>query len=450
MAERFPVACLLLALLGCANPLDLEGRACPCTQGWVCRPSDEICVRPGELGDAHLVLYEKSLDLGLVSLGWSRAFPLELHNPGNSELIISELTFDPREHSAFRLESAPKELSCDEELVHCSGALQLPARARGTLRVLFAPVDQGPATASLRIETSQAGRGRHEVLLRGQGTEQDCSFPVALARLLEHDEWHCPDRDQPLLVDALERIELQGLVAQDPEGRAGTFRWTVKEGPPGSVARFVPDASMANPDLWLDLAGIYHVQLDVQDADEVWACQPASIWARALPPAEGIYLELLWVIGDPDPKSPRSVTKLDLHLLHPRGEWLGESLDCFDPGIEGCSGWGEGGQRASDPVIKWFDDYGKSLEVIWLGAPEPGPEPGDDPEEPWAYRVGVHYLEDKGLGESIATLRVHIDGVLSFDSGPVSLPHEGFFRELAAISWPRGEVQGLDGFWETP
>jgi hypothetical protein len=59
------------------------------------------------------------------------------------------------------------------------------------------------------------------------------------------------------------------------------------------------------------------------------------------------------------------------------------------------------------------------------------------PEDDTVYRVAVHYWSDHTFGPSLATVRVYVYGVLSYESKDVELEHKDLW-EVVSIGWPSG------------
>jgi hypothetical protein len=55
------------------------------------------------------------------------------------------------------------------------------------------------------------------------------------------------------------------------------------------------------------------------------------------------------------------------------------------------------------------------------------------------YRVAVHYWSDHTFGPSLATVRVYVHGVLSYESKDVELEHKDLW-EVLSIDWPSGSI----------
>jgi uncharacterized protein YfaP (DUF2135 family) len=118
-------------------------------------------------------------------------------------------------------------------------------------------------------------------------------------------------------------------------------------------------------------------------------------------------------------------TDLDLHFLHPSGQWNQAPYDCYGLNANPSEGW--------DPRLDIDDVNGAGPENINYESPDPG-----------VYRIGVHYHEDRAFGASYATVRVFTDRGLIYESRDFLLEGTGVFWEVASLSWPSGEVTVID------
>ena len=123
---------------------------------------------------------------------------------------------------------------------------------------------------------------------------------------------------------------------------------------------------------------------------------------------------------------------MDLHLLHPLGEWFQLPWDCFDGNAN--PDWGQAASPSDDPSVDRADSDGAGPEEINL----------DSPENNRVYRVGVHYRSDHGYGASFVTVRVYVQGVRRFELANKRMPAADYFWDVAAIAWPGGHIQQID------
>ena len=132
---------------------------------------------------------------------------------------------------------------------------------------------------------------------------------------------------------------------------------------------------------------------------------------------------------------------LDLHFLHPNGNWNTLPFDVFwsNPEAE----WGAPGP-SDNPSLDIDDTDGAGPENINMR----------DPESGVTYAVGVYYYDDTGFGPSYATVRMYIRGTQRFEWRDMYLPKGQSFWYVATIAWPSTDIfavnQVQDGFPTRP
>ena len=99
--------------------------------------------------------------------------------------------------------------------------------------------------------------------------------------------------------------------------------------------------------------------------------------------------------------------------------------------------WGESGSPEDDPSLDIDDVDGSGPENINL----------NEPERDRTYAIGVYYYSDRGMGESYATIRVFIDGILVYQAEDKELDRTGYFWDVGRISWPSNEVEVVDAMY---
>ena len=154
-----------------------------------------------------------------------------------------------------------------------------------------------------------------------------------------------------------------------------------------------------------------------------------------------IVVELNWSTpGDEDETNtgPEAGTDLDLHVAHPLAqtdeefEWMMAPWDCF--WFNATPDWGEVGNPDDDPNMLLDDTDGAGPEIIAI----------NKPENDTTYSIAVHYWNDNGYGDSLASIKVWIDGQLAAElpsagDGGLNLA-KGDLWEAATVHWPSGEV----------
>lgn len=373
--------------------------------------------------------YPKTVDFGSALVGAEPdevtltvkscgAVPLEvaevaLDGPTSFEadLPAGAVSIEPGESLLWTLRYAPLEVAP-------TGSDNLPVREQGALTLV-----------------TNAYWAEHVVTLRGFGVDQACPEATIHPDL--------PSEVVPPMV-----LTLDGSGSQGSAAPVTAWQWTV-QGPPGAATfPFVPSASAPAPEFEVAIAGDHLFRLMVWDADGTPACGPAE-WAVRAAPGPGLYVELVWdTPGDPDryDRGPDAGTDLDLHLLHPFAHGVGQDLDgdgepdgWFDVPFDACwfnpePDWGEHGdpKALDDPVLARDDLDGVGPETIRL------PEMEGDA----IYTVGVHYWDDHGLGESLARVRIWLDGELRFDSEPAAMI-DGWLWRVATVDASTGVVSAV-------
>jgi len=212
--------------------------------------------------------------------------------------------------------------------------------------------------------------------------------------------------------------------ASDPDGGALTTGWTIVTAPTGSTRQNTPTTGNSTS-LFLELAGGYVLRFTATDSTGATASCETRVTSL---PSEQFRVELIWNIGASNDHSD-----VDLHLLNTsRGTWLG-SADCHFRNCDSSSGanleWGAGGS-ADNPRLDLDDVDGNGPENINI----------DDPENA-TYRIGVHYWDEDGFGDSSVVLRIYCNGQIAREFEPVVLSAVGVnasgndFWLAADVTW---------------
>ncbi len=316
----------------------------------------------------------------------------------------------------------------------------LPAGGQATVELIFEPTEVASTdasnqvdreTATLRLATG-AYEPEHSVSLLGFGVDQAC--PEAAID---------PDLQTEVVPPVV--LTLDGSPSQSKESAVAAWLWTV-DGPPGVHAfPFLPSPAAIAPSFEAALAGDYLFRLMVWDDAGTPACAPAE-WSVTAKPGPGLHVELVWETPsdlDPSDTGPDAGPDLDLHLLHPWAEGVGQDVDgdgepdgWFDVPFDACwlnpePDWGEHGdpKAGDDPVLARDDIDGTGPESIKLTHMEPDA----------VYTVGVHHWDAHGFGSSLATVRVWVDGELVWSSTPRTMI-DGWIWTVATIDGATGAV----------
>ncbi len=208
-------------------------------------------------------------------------------------------------------------------------------------------------------------------------------------------------------------VHVEGADSYDPLGHAiETFTWTLTP-PPDSRGLIQPEGPSARR-LQTDVVGAYVVTL-VITTDDGRQSEPCEATVDALPPPDGLVVELSWAISADD---------LDLHLVAPGGYVTGQ-LDCYYGNM--TPDWGAPGGQ-DDPVLVAQDTADKGPEVIAYAAPLSG-----------SYTVVVsdypgHVVDTPNE----ATVTIILGG--STQTFTRTVTTEGEAYAIATIAWPSGDI----------
>ncbi len=227
----------------------------------------------------------------------------------------------------------------------------------------------------------------------------------------------------------LETVEFD---ASPSTGDIARYEWSIIERPVGSTQRLVPDSSVENPKLFLDLVGVYRIQLRVDSAgDTDSSCSSTTIIEiDACACDSDVTVQLTWdTPADPD-QTDEFGTDVDLHYLHENGRWNEPPWDIF--WRNSTADWESRGHGES-PTLDIDDTNGAGPEHI-----------KHSDLERVNYRVGAYYYSDSTLGESYATVRIYVHGQLEHEHSDKLLEGTGTFWDVASIRGPSGGITPID------
>lgn len=314
-------------------------------------------------------------------------------------------------------------VACDDELVCVAGAC-LPETCTP---------EQRSCQGNWLLECDEDGESRiltdcteDASLCLEDDDSADCvSCPVAQARVRIQgtDGWSTSLTTLPLDV-----LEFDGSQSRADDRPVAAYEWEVVQRPDGSTAVFQPNSTVVNPSFFLDLAGVYRFRLTVVDADDVESCESAEIVVRVNTDWD-VLVELVWDTPGDDNQAdsgPGAGSDMDLHFMHPNGEWDQGPWDCHWKNK--VPNWGNAGSRDDDPHMDIDDTDGAGPEQIGMNG-----------LEHFIYKIGVFYFSDHGYGASDATVRVFIDGELIFERTFPGLTDRQFW-DVGRLDWSAREV----------
>jgi len=225
-------------------------------------------------------------------------------------------------------------------------------------------------------------------------------------------------------------LRLSGEESLSAVGEVAQYEWTVIQ-PAGSTSVFMPTSSSPEVMFEANVVGEYVFKLYVRDSTGQKSCV-ASIYTVLVVPVAGIRIELTWdTPGDADQTDTGrdrfgepTGSDVDLHFLHPlaEGKVFHATYDAFT--FNESPDWGVVGPTNNPKVVR-VDDDGAGPEVVVL----------ESPESDAAYTVAAHYWNEWGFGPSRVTVRIYIDGVMTYEESGIELVNEELW-EIATIAWP--------------
>jgi hypothetical protein len=232
-----------------------------------------------------------------------------------------------------------------------------------------------------------------------------------------------------------QEIRLTGIGELD----SAQIDWSLTSKPDASKASLeTSDSSSAT--FYADVAGLYQVELTRQSSSG--DCQATTtIPVRVVPASDSIYAELTWTN-----QVSSCTSNLDLHYVHPNGNWNEPPLDIFEDNP--TSDFGESGSD-DDPQL----EVGSPLSETGL---ERLNHPNPDPQGP--YRIGVYYRSIEPTESNApcstqdvtadARIRIYMQGKLIHE-GMRSLSGPDEFWEIGRVQWSVDRVDEIrDGFPE--
>lgn len=340
-----------------------------------------------------------------------------------SDLTITEIsvcTLDGGDCDAtdaifqLREDSLPGELP--------DGAAVIGPQDTASFVLTYTPEDLSRSEGELTVRSDDPAKATLVVPVVGKGTDNTCPQAVAEAKLSDSTRWQTELNTIPL-----KTVNFRGTNSIDPDGTIERYEWNIVQKPTNSTARMNPSGTVAEPDLFLDLAGQYVIELKVFDDKGTESCGDQAIITIRATPDEDIHIQLVWdTPTDPD-QNDTVGTDLDLHFLHPNGNWNTQPFDVF---------W-------ANPEPTWTTTPGlgnPSLDIDDTDGAGPENVNMNDPEAGLTYAVGVYYYADNGFGPSYATVRIYIRGEQQFEYRDMYMPSAQTFWYVATIGWPSAQI----------
>ena len=226
------------------------------------------------------------------------------------------------------------------------------------------------------------------------------------------------------------------LIGHD-NGAAAGYRWSVNA-PVGSSSRFLPSETAPDPTFEVNVAGRYEFGLVVLDGSGGASClASAVVWVV---PNADLHVELTWrTPRDPDESDtgPMTGSDVDLHFAHPeaKSNYDGD----HDNGDDGYfDRWFDVAWFNPDPdwgVRDWSVDDNCHLDRDDRDGAGPENLNCNDLEVGRCYRVAVHYWDNHGYGNALATVRVFFAGTQVYEEADVELVEHDLWS-VTSICWP--------------
>lgn len=370
--------------------------------------SDYTVDLSGNSGAACLEVAQRDgVDFGLATIGNTTYRTVTMKNcaPG-TELTISDIAISDTAGGAFsiRQNSYPGNLP-DEPVV-------LQPSEIATVVVGYQPAGENTDAGELMIRSTDGATPNLAIPLSGQGTTRQCPIAQARGQIAGTTQWN-----QQVLTNPLDDVKLSSQGSNDPDGGALSYEWSIVNRPSGSNSQLQPSATAENPDFWVDVAGVYQIELTVYNDIGMASCETSVVEINSLP-AGDIHVELTW--NSPAYPNPvnGSGTDLDLHYLHQNGVWgdLQQSVSYRRK----THSW-DGGQVSLD------------IDSLWGETPENVNH--NNPKLGYNYNVGIHYYSDYGNGVSDATVRVYFGQQLVYEKLNRRVVNVNDLWRVGVIQW---------------
>lgn len=421
------------------------------------------------------VVPQKAVNFGFVPLGSPAKRKVSLESCGSSAVEISALALQDDKAGVFTLDtSAIGELG--GKPVSSDNLLTIQPNKAVQVDLICMPDSENSDPTSGKPAPFQAKLGIADntivadksLELSCWGTATNCPTPVAISQQGE---------------EIVPQSELQLIGAQSfggPNQKIVKYAWKVIKQPKGSEVDHLlwPNANAPDPLFgaklkkvdWdgkekevvtVNIAGEYKFSLDVTDDAGVTSCAIAELVVQVIPD-EDIHVELLWDTPQDADKLDKGMglgSDMDLHFSHQNTDntkickTLAEMC-----GAEPCVCLPDLDKDGKvDPFFhSLYDCFWYNANPNWASqSPEIDDNPGLDLDDTdgWGpenlnlkkaevnvtYTVGVHYWDAHGYGDSEATVRIYILGVLKGEFKSVTMgPCDMWW--VKKIAWPSGDL----------
>ena len=360
------------------------------------------------------VLGGSEIDFGNASIGNTTHQTVTLVNcSSNTETTIRDIRLGDLDGDGDFDEDAEIKFGLDDESLPepLQEGNNKPIDAGETVSILmsYSPIEEEENSAVLELESNDDASPLHVDVL-GEGVDADCPVAVPQARIEGAGAWS----DSRVFGLPLDVIELDGSESHDPDGTDLTYDWFLADAPSNSTAQ-IDDPQSETPTLSTDIAGDFVIELTVYDELGLAACEPARITGEIAPESD-VHIELTWDVPAADDGTG---TDLDLHYLHPTGQWSQAPEGVY----------------YANPNPEWNDGSEVWLDIDDLYGEEPENINHDNPDPAYNYPVGVYYFGDHfAYGATDARVRIYIGDQL-------------FYQEERRLENDGGQGGGSGDFW---
>ncbi|MEO1270741.1 MAG: choice-of-anchor D domain-containing protein, partial [Myxococcota bacterium] len=279
-----------------------------------------------------LVSDENGIDFSTAFIGGVSTKTVTITNCSQTkELEVSGIRLTNDSDEEFFLDTLPEPLGSG------SGPIVLESDKTASFVLNYAPTAEAVNEGALEIISNDPSKSPLNIPIFGRGSNNACPTPIAQAREVgANSPWATELEAGPLGT-----IEFDGAGSVDPDNpndpnAISRYEWTIIERPTDSTSNFVPNGTIANPSLFLDLVGRYRVELRVFDAQNTPSCEVATVTILVVP-QEDIHVQLVWDTPGDANQTDTGVARgsdVDLHFLHPRGAYNASPWDCYWLNIE--------------------------------------------------------------------------------------------------------------------
>jgi hypothetical protein len=361
------------------------------------------------------------LDFGERQIGRASTSTINVQNCSRTKkLEVTDIKFTDNAGGVFEIvaDALPEPLQMGQKLVINEGD-------SAAFVVAFTPGDELVKKGRLVLANNDPANRELKIDVVGRGTNNVC--PVAVAEgVVVGDAGSRPATQINTL--PLKTVKLSALNSRDPDGTIDAYEWNIINKPNGSNARLVSSNRIAEPSIFLDIAGSYEIELVVIDKLGTQSCDKAKVQIIAIP-NEDIHIQLIWFTPADADQTDAVGTDIDLHYMHPNATaWNKSPWDVFwnNRGAD----WGVLGDISDDPSLDIDDTDGAGPENV----------NHDHPESNKAYAVGAHYYADNGFGPSYATIRIYLQGQLRLEEKDFYLGKVDDFWLIGNIVWPSQQI----------